>query len=400
MRKKFLGILFLSLCISGINGIRLADADFPPGETILSDNFDSYQLYDFPYSGGWQLIHSGAGGYDQYIDFTQFVSDYQSLHLMGSSCLSASAYHPVTFPDPFKVTLDVNVRLGQKVTSCGCGQAVAEISLFNPSPTNISSGLNGISYGGVSFNCDGYIYGGDTKGDDNGANNGGTVKLMNYMPNTWYNVRIDVDMTSDPARSSIYINGIKAYDYSIPIVPVDANGTPYPDTKPTGVMLSAGYAVNNPVWFDDVCVLGMLAPSLPLAPTPPSPANITPATFFGASGLLNLPNIQYAFLPVGLDLYLSANMQLVNTCNSPECCFNLDPNSLKGIYPPTSSTNTTANLNPYNGLLSIPVIQYYNLPNGSIVNYLSANMQLVNSCSPSECCFSLLNVATSNEGMN
>src|SRR5206468_2799683 len=65
---------------------------------IFAENFDSYPLGAFPSSGGWQLIYAGLGSSYQHVDNTQFVSPSQSLHLVGSSCWSGTAYHPVALP--------------------------------------------------------------------------------------------------------------------------------------------------------------------------------------------------------------------------------------------------------------------------------------------------------------
>ncbi len=124
MRNLF-GILFLSLLVLGLNGIRQAS-----GETIYSDNFDSYQQQLFPFPGNWELIRNGAGNAEQYVDTLNCVSNTKSLHLAGSSCWSACAYHPVALLPP-RVTLTANVRIGQNV-ACGCGPALAQLAMFNP----------------------------------------------------------------------------------------------------------------------------------------------------------------------------------------------------------------------------------------------------------------------------
>src|SRR5438132_250758 len=65
---------------------------------IFTENFDSYPLGAFPSSGGWQLLYDGLGPSYQYVGNTQFVSPPQALHLVGSSCFSGTAYHPVALP--------------------------------------------------------------------------------------------------------------------------------------------------------------------------------------------------------------------------------------------------------------------------------------------------------------
>jgi hypothetical protein len=292
MRKLF-GILFLSLLVLGFNGIKQAS-----GATIFNDNFDSYPQQLFPSSGGWELtrnkdgrILNGAGNAEQYVDTLNCVSNTKSLHLAGSSCWSACAYHAVPLLPP-KVTLTTNVRIGQNV-ACGCGPALAQLAMFNP-----DIGAWGTGFGGVSFNCDGYIYG----GNDGDVNAGGNVRLMPFMPNTWYSIRIDLDM--DQRVSSVYINGVlKASGIQINSSVTGA---------PTGVVLCGGYAINNPDWYDDVCVLDILTPSPPPSPTPCSAATLS-------EGLLNIPNLHYSTLSGTIGLWM--NMQWVSQCSPPDICF-------------------------------------------------------------------------------
>jgi hypothetical protein len=293
MRRLF-GILFLSLLMLGYNGIRQAC-----GETIFSDNFDSYQQQLFPFPGSWELIRNGAGNAEQYVDTLNCVSNTKSLHLAGSSCWSACAYHAVTLLPPRvalppKVTLTANVRIGQNV-ACGCGPALAQLAMFNP-----TIGLWGTGFGGVSFNCDGYIYG----GNDGNVDKGGNVRLMPYMPNTWYNVRIDLDMYQ--RVSSVYIDGVlKASG-----VQINSSVT----GVPTGVVLCGGYAINNPDWYDDVCVLDILTPTPTPSPTPCSAATLS-------EGLFNIPNIHYSTLSGTIGLWM--NMQWVSQCSPPDTCFKI-----------------------------------------------------------------------------
>src|SRR3989339_2215654 len=96
MRKiisKFLVIasivsLFVAITISNVINEAAADP-------IFSDDFESYTVGTFPSSGGWELVYSGAGSSYQYVDNTHAVSGTKSLHLIGSYCWSANAYHDV-----------------------------------------------------------------------------------------------------------------------------------------------------------------------------------------------------------------------------------------------------------------------------------------------------------------
>jgi hypothetical protein len=307
MRKLF-GILFLSLLMLGFSGIKQAS-----GVTIFNDNFDAYQQQLFPFPGGWELfqirdgsgrILNGAGNAEQYVDTLNCVSNTRSLHLSGSSCWSACAYHAVAIPPargvtlPAKVTLTANVRIGQNV-ACGCGPALAKLAMFNPEGEN---GW-GTGFGGVSFNCDGFIYGG-VDGDINSDDNVG-FRLIPFMPNTWYNIRIDLEMDLRVRVSRVIINGTLIL-FDIPIR-ADVIGTP------TGVVLCGGYAINNPDWYDDVCVLDMLPLTLPPAPRPAGAATLS------SEGLLNIPNLNFSTIAGTIDLW--TDMQLVTQCSPPDICF-------------------------------------------------------------------------------
>lgn len=299
MRKLF-GILFLSLLMLGFNGIKQAS-----GVTIFNDNFDSYQQQLFPFPGGWKLfqnrfgqILNGAGNAEQYVDTLNCVSNTKSLHLAGSSCWSACAYHAVTVPAqgvtlPAKVTLTANVRIGQNV-ACGCSPALAKLAMFNPE----SEDGWGTGFGGVSFNCDGFIYGG-VNGDINGDGNV-AYPIKPFMPNTWYNIRIDLEM--DLRVSSVYINGTLERAN----IPIGNNVIGIP----TGVVLCGGYAINNPDWYDDVCVLDM--------PPSPGPRPAGAATL-SSEGLLNIPNLNFSTIAGTIDLW--TDMQLVTQCSPPDICF-------------------------------------------------------------------------------
>jgi len=305
MRKLF-GILFLSLLMLGFSGIKQAS-----GVTIFNDNFDAYQQQLFPFPGGWELfqirdgsgrILNGAGNAEQYVDTLNCVSNTKSLHLAGSSCWSACAYHAVTpargVALPNKVTLTANVRIGQNV-DCGCGPALAKLAMFNTE----GEGGWGTGFGGVSFNCDGFIYGG-VDGDINDEDNvNERFRLIPFMPNTWYNIRIDLDM--DRRVSNVIIDGLLIL-FNIPIR-AGVIGTP------TGVVLCGGYAINNPDWYDDVCVLDMLPP-----PTTPAPRPAGAATL-SSEGLLNIPNLNFSTIAGTIDLW--TDMQLVTQCSPPDICF-------------------------------------------------------------------------------
>ena len=197
---------------------------------LFQENFDSYALNTFP--TGWSLVYNGAGTADQYVDNTEFVSPPQSLHLVGSSCWSANAYHTVPFPTPLqKVSVTAKVYLNQIVTG-GCGPDLAGFAIDNP-----SLGSFGTGYGYVYLYTDGYIYAFQKAGDRNYD-----VKIMPYQTNTWYTIRTDLDFVQN--TFDVYVNGTPM-----------ATGLKMMDTgTPTGVNVVAGHGNNPTAWFDDVVV--------------------------------------------------------------------------------------------------------------------------------------------------
>ena len=53
--------------------------------TFFEDDFESYQVGDFPYSGGWEMIFSGAGTQYQVIVDDVSASPTKSLQLLGQT---------------------------------------------------------------------------------------------------------------------------------------------------------------------------------------------------------------------------------------------------------------------------------------------------------------------------
>ena len=296
MMRKFIGILLLTVSLLGIAEVRQSEGFL---NTFFTDNFDNYDPWIFPSIGGWELLSNGSGNDDQFVDILHCVSHNQSLRLEGSSCWSAFAYHAVANM-PNRMTFEANVYLDPNA-DCGCGPALAELAYYNRREQTdpLTTDPRGTGFAGVSFNCDGFIYG----GDDNDIDAGGKVRLMPYHPNTWYKVRIDLDLMTRVAN--YYIDGtLRAAGIKLSI-----SGTP------DGVVLVGGFSINNPVWYDDVCVMEMLS-LYPLTPT-----------FYGSAtldlkGHLNIPYIQYTTLLLET-FSIWANMQMVTECAPPAVCFKL-----------------------------------------------------------------------------
>ena len=60
-------------------------------QAFFEDDFESYQVGDFPYSGGWEMIFSGAGTQYQVIVDDVSASPTKSLQLLGQSSWACDA---------------------------------------------------------------------------------------------------------------------------------------------------------------------------------------------------------------------------------------------------------------------------------------------------------------------
>ena len=221
-----------------------------------SDNFESYETGAFPSSGGWVLVYNGSGSSNQYVDDSYSVSGTKSLHLVGSSCWSANAFHAVDMPS--QVSLEAMVFI-DAIVNCGCTNGIAGVGLCDP-----DLGTWGTGYGGVKFACDGKIYAGQST-----YNGQYDVLLGSYQPRQWYHVRVNIDLVS--RLFDVYINGSLC-----------GSGLQVMDSgTPKGINLGSGHGNNPTVWFDDVKVgaattdENTIAGSIPrLKDVPTAPATI------------------------------------------------------------------------------------------------------------------------------
>jgi TIR domain len=193
----------------------------------FADNFDADRAGSF--ASGWSLLFRGAGTNYQVIDRAHFVSKPHSFKLVGSRCWSATAYRPVQLPAPASgpdphVRVSGAIFVGQ-ISTGGCSQSTARISLFNQ-----SLGPWGKALAGVEFQSDGFIYWYP-----------GT-RLRPYVTGKWYVVSMDVNLNAQ--TSDVHIDDVLV-----------GSGLPYSISgQPTGVELTAGHGSNPTVWFDDISV--------------------------------------------------------------------------------------------------------------------------------------------------
>lgn len=215
------------LLVFGIMGL-ISTCAVSQAQILLQDNFDSDPANSFP--AGWTLLFSGAGTPDQVVNTTHSVSPPNALNLVGSSCFSANAYHPVTWPTnvsagPQVIVLGGEVYVGQIGTG-GCDAFTGRISLWNP-----SVGSFGTPYAGVEFESDGFIY---------GVTVAPQPQLMSYSVGQWYKILIEANFTAQ--TSNIYINDTLV-----------GSNLPFAVTGlPTGVELGAGHGTTPIDWFDNI----------------------------------------------------------------------------------------------------------------------------------------------------
>jgi hypothetical protein len=327
-------------------------------QTIWSDNFDNYAVGEFPSSGGWSLIYSGAGVSYQYVDNIHSVSGTQSLHLVGSSCWGAQAYNQVAVPS--QVTFEAMVFIDQ-IVNCGCTPTLADAELFNPNQNTWGTG-----YGTVKFNCDGNLYASQSYYD--GSQD---VMLMPYSAGAWYHIRSDVDL--DARLFDVYINDTLVAS-TLHII----------DTGlPTGVQLTAGHGDNPTVWFDDVKVSDITpaaagiplpsgqnffplpaveSPVVSLIPSEDDPIGVGPVATGG-----NVVNVQVALgqFSAPVDIYFGIAAPAIDPVN----IYLLTPTGLQtlaqaGLVPWMSNTTGNIDVSLFG---NIPISQF---PPGTYTLYL------------------------------
>ena len=136
--------------------------------TFFEDDFESYQVENFPYDGGWEIIFSGAGTPYQVIVDDFSASPTKSLQLLGQSNWACDAVKRFNTNCPI-IGYEVQVMVEDiNVADWPTGR----VGFWSRAASNI-----GRFYALVDF------YG------------GGTIKasgqvLQNYTPNTWYTIRV------------------------------------------------------------------------------------------------------------------------------------------------------------------------------------------------------------------
>ena len=137
-------------------------------QIIFEDDFESYQVGSFPYTGDWEMIFDGAGAQYQVIVNNFSVSPTKSLQLLGQNLWACNAIKRITTESPI-IGFEVQVMVEDiNVVDLPLGR----VGFWSRAAVNI-----GRFYTRVNFIGDGTI------------TSGGQV-LKNYTLNTWYKIKV------------------------------------------------------------------------------------------------------------------------------------------------------------------------------------------------------------------
>jgi len=160
-----LSLTFLVLSCSVQFEVRAAE------HLLFQDDFEGYQVGDFPFDGGWEMIFSGAGSQYQVIVDSVSKSPTKSLQLLGQSNWACDAVkrfntdYPIIGYEAQLLIEDISV----------VDLPIGRVGFWSRAAPNI-----GRFYALVDFCGDGTIVAG---GQD----------LKNYTVNTWYKIRVILD---------------------------------------------------------------------------------------------------------------------------------------------------------------------------------------------------------------
>jgi len=192
---------------------------------IVNEDFESYEVGTFPYSGGWNLVYNGYGNEYQYVSDSTSISGTKSLQLEGQTNWMANAQKEFS-ETPEIIFYEVYVKT-KKLAGSVMNYAEAAVALYNP---NI--GTWGTAYAEVTFRYDEKIW--------FGYNN---VELQNWLPDTWYKVKVKYDQVNK--TGDVWINDeLKASNVDF------SNLTGTYDS----IELVSGNDTHTRSWFDDVKV--------------------------------------------------------------------------------------------------------------------------------------------------
>ena len=136
--------------------------------TLFEDDFESYQVGDFPSSGGWEIIFSGAGTQYQVIVDNVSASPTKSLQLLGQSswaCDTVKRFNtncPIIGYEAHVMVEDIDV----------VDLPIGRVGFWSRAAPNIGRFYALVDFcGGGTIKADGQV-------------------LQNYTANTWYKIRV------------------------------------------------------------------------------------------------------------------------------------------------------------------------------------------------------------------
>jgi len=209
---------------------------------FFEDDFESYQVGDFPYSGGWELWYNGAGTEQQVIVDDFSVSATKSLKLLGLDMWAAFAAKRFTSSSNV-IGFEVAVRVEE---TNGQPRDDARVAFTKKLSNSISR-----EYAPVTFQDDGTII------------SGGQV-LQSYVDDTWYKIKLI--MKRDSETYSVWVDGeLKGENLAVKTTSGDV--TAYPSYEIEAFSVSQCFN-SVTVYFDDVKVFSIfdLDPKLELVP--------------------------------------------------------------------------------------------------------------------------------------
>jgi hypothetical protein len=210
--------------------------------TFFEDDFESYAMGMFPYSGGWELWYNGAGTEQQVIVDNFSVSATKSLKLLGLDMWAAFAAKRFTSSSNV-IGFEVAVRVEE---TKGQSRDDARVSFTKKLSSSISR-----EYALVTFQDDGTI------------TSGGQV-LQSYVDDTWYKIKLI--MKRDSETYSVWVDGeLKGENLAVKTTSGDV--TTYPSYEIEAFSVSQCYN-GVTAYFDDVKIFSAFEanPKLELVP--------------------------------------------------------------------------------------------------------------------------------------
>ncbi|MDQ1352871.1 MAG: hypothetical protein QG657_3177 [Acidobacteriota bacterium] len=206
----------------------------PVEKGLLAEDFESYAVGTFPFSGGWQLINSGWGTQYQEIDNSNFISAPQSLKMEGSTNWAASIVNEFLLPDGTPNT--IYYEFWVKVTR------LENPVMWSPDFRFWAGkyGGNSHSFGSIDFQPNQLL-----SGKEFLIFNGVQGPEVNL--GQWYKVKIKYDLQSD--IGDVWLSDTLVFSQ----VPLGTTTSHYFEPA---ISFEGGNDCHTRVWVDDVNVYG------------------------------------------------------------------------------------------------------------------------------------------------